>query len=158
MAATAGKPPGLNIIPDKADLEKTNSICKRFILASFIFFLINITMGYLMLSRVIPSAPVFVHAHTGLYGWVTMLIFGVAYKLLPTAFANKNRVYSLRLAEVHFWMSIVGMSGLLLCGYISQFSASSILFHMKEAFGAVLLASGFIFVINMWKTFGKPRG
>ena len=58
--------PGL--IPGRDELEQTNSICKRFIFTSLVFFLIGSTMGFLILSRVIPSKPTFVHAHMGVYG------------------------------------------------------------------------------------------
>ncbi len=163
MSANTGIPPISSVVPDRDELKRINTICRRFILASFIFFLISTIMGYLMLSRLIPSAPSFVHAHVGVYGWITLLIFGVAYKLLPSAFANKTRVHSLRMAEVHFWMAMVGLSGLFLFEYLSRFRVSSLYFHAGVIFGAFLLASGVIFVVNMWKTFmqgqeNSPQG
>lgn len=158
----------------------TNGICKRFIFAGFIFFIIGTTLGFLMFSKVIPeespaadariemheegeheashSASTFVHAHMGVYGWVSLFIFGVSYKLIPTAFAGKTKVYSFRMARAHFWMAIPGLSGVLLFGYLSEFSDSALLHIIQVALGALFLTSGFVFVINMWKTFTHQQG
>lgn len=41
------------------------------------------------------------HAHNNLVGYVTMVIYGVYYKLVPAAAQG-------RLALVHFWVALVG--------------------------------------------------
>lgn len=41
------------------------------------------------------------HAHNNLLGWVTMALYGLYYKVVPSA--SKTR-----LALVHFWVSLVG--------------------------------------------------
>lgn len=180
MSANRPTPSPSGFIAEKVDLERTNSICKRFIFAGFIFFLITTTVGFLVLTGAIPedspsnhanietheedeheeshSPATFTHAHLGVYGWISFLIFGVAYKLIPTAFAGKIRVYSFRMAEAHFWIALPALSGLLLFAYLSEMSGGSFDFWVKTAFGAPLLASGFLFVINMWMTFKRQQG
>jgi len=47
------------------------------------------------------------HVHTGALGWNGLLTFGMIYWLLPRLFQTK--LYSTRLAEVHFWLATFGM-------------------------------------------------
>ncbi len=47
------------------------------------------------------------HVHVGTLGWNGMLTFGVLYFIMPRIFATK--LYSRKLANVHFWMATLGM-------------------------------------------------
>ncbi len=47
------------------------------------------------------------HVHTGALGWNGFLTFGMIYWLLPRVFQAK--LYSQKLAEVHFWLALFGM-------------------------------------------------
>jgi cytochrome c oxidase cbb3-type subunit I/II len=47
------------------------------------------------------------HVHTGALGWNGLLTFGMVYWLLPRLFQTK--LYSQKLAEVHFWLATFGM-------------------------------------------------
>jgi cytochrome c oxidase cbb3-type subunit I/II len=47
------------------------------------------------------------HVHTGALGWNGFLAFGMIYWLLPRVFQAK--LYSLRLAGIHFWLATFGM-------------------------------------------------
>ncbi len=47
------------------------------------------------------------HVHTGALGWNGLLTFGMVYWLAPRLFQTK--LYSTRLAEVHFWMATFGI-------------------------------------------------
>ncbi|MCX9074669.1 MAG: cbb3-type cytochrome c oxidase subunit I [Candidatus Methanoperedens sp.] len=80
----------------------------KFAWASLIYLLIGSTMGAVMAINSLPLAPS--HAHVLLIGWVSMMIFGVGYHLLPV-FAGTD-LYSLRLAEIHFWLQNTGLIGL----------------------------------------------
>ena len=46
------------------------------------------------------------HVHVGTLGWNGMLTFGVVYWLLPRIFDTK--LYSVRLANIHFWIATLG--------------------------------------------------
>ena len=47
------------------------------------------------------------HVHTGALGWNGLLTFGMIYWLMPRLFQTK--LYSTKLAEVHFWLATFGM-------------------------------------------------
>ncbi|MGE5176941.1 MAG: cytochrome-c oxidase, cbb3-type subunit I [Hyphomicrobiales bacterium] len=50
---------------------------------------------------------VIAHVHTGTLGWNGFMTFGMIYWLLPRVFQTK--LYSQKLAEVHFWFATFGM-------------------------------------------------
>ena len=47
------------------------------------------------------------HVHVGTLGWNGMLTFGVLYFIIPRIFGTK--LYSRRLANVHFWLATLGV-------------------------------------------------
>ena len=93
--------------------------------------------------------------HMTLLGFVTMMIYGVAYHVLPR-FAG-NPLWSKRLGGVHVWCSNVGLAlmaigfGLRVSSAIDQRVAAAVLDP-----GAVLSAAGaYIFAYNLWRTIGS---
>ena len=48
------------------------------------------------------------HVHSGALGWVGMISFGAIYYLVPKLW-NRERLYSLRLVNWHFWLATLGI-------------------------------------------------
>jgi cytochrome c oxidase cbb3-type subunit 1 len=48
------------------------------------------------------------HVHSGALGWVAFICFGMIYYLVPVLW-NKQRLYSARLVEWHFWTATMGI-------------------------------------------------
>ena len=48
------------------------------------------------------------HVHSGALGWVAMMTIGSMYYLIPRLF-NRTEMYSVRLIDVHFWTSTIGV-------------------------------------------------
>jgi cytochrome c oxidase cbb3-type subunit I len=48
------------------------------------------------------------HVHSGALGWVAMMTIGSLYCLIPRLY-NKESMYSIRLIDVHFWTSTIGV-------------------------------------------------
>jgi cytochrome c oxidase cbb3-type subunit 1 len=48
------------------------------------------------------------HVHSGALGWVAMMTIGTLYCLIPRLY-NKERMYSIKLIDVHFWTSTIGV-------------------------------------------------
>jgi cytochrome c oxidase cbb3-type subunit I/II len=48
------------------------------------------------------------HVHAGTLGWVAFLSFGMIYWLIPRLYQT-DRLWSKKLAEVHFWIGTVGI-------------------------------------------------
>ena len=48
------------------------------------------------------------HVHSGALGWVGFISFGAIYYLVP-GFWRRERLYSTRLVEWHYWISTIGI-------------------------------------------------
>ncbi len=47
------------------------------------------------------------HVHAGALGWVAMISIGALYHMVPRLW-GRERMYSIRLINVHFWMASMG--------------------------------------------------
>ena len=58
-----------------------------FIKASIIYFLLAAVLGVVMgiwhYNGIVIDALLFTHVHFGLLGWMTMMVYGVGYHILP---------------------------------------------------------------------------
>jgi uncharacterized membrane protein YobD (UPF0266 family) len=123
----------------------------KFAWASLVYLVIGSTMGAIMLltSDSIKSA----HAHVLLLGFVAMMIFGVGYHLLPV-FAGTD-LYSLRLAQIQFWMQNIGLIGLAFT-MPNRYASNDYLMGTFFFAGLSLLAV-YIFVYNMARSLIPPK-
>src|SRR6476659_4084011 len=87
-----------------------DSFAKAFIRASLIWFVLGITLGLAMAIH--PAWTIYrpAHAHMNLVGFVTMMIFGVGYQMLPRFFGHP--IHSRPFASAHIWLANLGLGGL----------------------------------------------
>lgn len=122
---------------------------KAFIRASLLWFALGILLGVAMAA--IPTWVVYLpaHAHMNVVGFLTMLVFGVGYQLLPRLFGHPLRYP--RLAVAHLYLANIGLAGIVL-GFLMRPTmpwASWI-----TVTGGSVFAVGVVFwVFNLWKTF-----
>jgi cytochrome c oxidase cbb3-type subunit I/II len=114
------------------------------------------------------------HVHIGTLGWNGMLTFGILYWLWPRLY--NAPLFSLKLANVHFWMSTLGMIIYALPMYWAgwtqsmmwkQFTADGLLkygnfletvtqivpmYALRSLGGLIYLIGAFIMVYNLYKT------
>ena len=85
-----------------------SGISLKFVKASLFYLFIGTAMGLLILLgyRELTAS----HVHLLLIGWVSMIIFGVGYHIIPI-FAGAE-LYSTKMANVHFWVQNIGLVGL----------------------------------------------
>jgi cytochrome c oxidase cbb3-type subunit 1 len=114
------------------------------------------------------------HVHSGALGWVAFISFGALYFLVPRLW-KRERLYSLRLVSLHFWVSTIGivlyitsmwvsgiLQGLMWRSYDSlgflQYSFVETVeamhpFYVVRAGGGVLFLIGsFIMIYNLVRT------
>ncbi|BAK68515.1 cytochrome c oxidase cbb3-type subunit I [Sphingobium sp. SYK-6] len=114
------------------------------------------------------------HVHSGALGWNGMITFAAIYYLTPRLW-GRERLYSLRMVNWHFWLATVGivfyasamwvsgiMQGLMwreygADGYLvyafSDTVAAMLPMYLMRAFGGVLYLTGAILMaINVWRT------
>jgi len=123
---------------------------KAFIRASLLWFAAGIILGVAI--AVHPPWIIYrpAHAHMNVVGFLTMLVFGVGYQLLPRLFGHP--LHSNRLAVAHLFCANLGLAGLVL-GFLIQPSTGADA-RWVTAGGGLLFALGAMFwVYNLWRTF-----
>ncbi len=123
----------------------------KFAWASLFYLVIGSTIGVVMVVNSSPLTPS--HAHVLLIGWVSMMIFGVGYHLLPV-FAGTD-LYSPRLAELQFWLQNIGLVGLAFT-MPYRYSGSTYLIGTM-IFGIISLLAIYIFVYNVARSLIPPK-
>jgi cytochrome c oxidase cbb3-type subunit 1 len=120
------------------------------------------------------------HVHSGALGWVGMISFGAIYFMVPRLWA-RERMYSLRMINWHFWLATLGIviyasvmwvagitQGLMWRDYSDQgflvYSFAEVVsalhpYYVMRLFGGLLyLAGGVVMAINVYLTIkGKVR-
>jgi cbb3-type cytochrome oxidase subunit 1 len=123
---------------------------KAFIRASLLWFAAGIALGVgiVVQPRWIFYRPA--HAHLNVAGFLTMLVFGVGYQLLPRLFGHA--LYSQRLAVAHLFLANIGLGGLV-AGFLVGPHAP-VAGRWISGSGGVLFAAGAVcWVWNLWHTF-----
>ena len=127
----------------------------RFIKMSLIYLAVGATLGALfpLFPRLLGFR--YAHVHLNLLGFMSMMVYGVAYHILPR-FQGKL-LYSDRMAEVQFWLANIGLVGLVLFSALRAYWPT-LPFKIPLALsGVVELISIYLFVANMWLTFRQPQ-
>jgi cbb3-type cytochrome oxidase subunit 1 len=130
---------------------------RSFLRASLAWLALGVTLGVAMAAR--PAWTIYrpAHEHMNLLGFVTMMIFGVAYHVIPR-FSGRQLRYP-RLAVWHFWIANIGLA-LMVLGFIARVHVSLVSFGtVCLALGGVLSALGaYAFALNLWRTipFASP--
>jgi len=133
------------------DLERTNRLCRQFILVSLLYFFVGSLLGVFLLLGW-QAVPRFVHLHLNFFGWISMMIFGVGYKLLPN-YAGKIVIHSLTMARVQFWLANLGFLGLLIFYALWSARRGQVVFALTIVSAVVLVAAIVLFGLNVWFTF-----
>ncbi|WP_341908990.1 cytochrome-c oxidase, cbb3-type subunit I [Ferrovibrio terrae] len=114
------------------------------------------------------------HVHSGALGWNAFITFGMLYYIVPVLW-KRERLYSIRLVSLHFWIATIGillyitsmwvsgiMQGLMWRAYdhlgFLQYSFIETVqamqpFYVIRALGGIFFLSGsLIMVYNLWRT------
>ena len=129
-----------------------DSFVRQFIKSSLVWLAIGVVLGVLMAflpGRVIQLRSA--HMHANLLGFVSMMIFGVAYHVLPR-FVGRP-LFAPRLARLHV---VIANAGLLLqvAGWISRGYQSPGMWLLQSG-GALSATGAFLFIYNIWRTLGR---
>ena len=127
---------------------------KAFLKSSLTWLGLGVTLGVAMASH--PAWIVYrpAHLHMTLLGFVAMMIFGVAYHVIPRF--TGNQLSSRRLAGLHFWIANAGLATMV-AGFVARphWRGATLLL----ATGGVLAALGaYTFIVNIWRTIDGPAG
>ncbi|HWJ40081.1 MAG TPA: cbb3-type cytochrome c oxidase subunit I, partial [Candidatus Limnocylindrales bacterium] len=94
------------------------------------------------------------HAHMNVVGFITMMIFGIGYQLLPRLFGHQ--LQSRALAIAHWWLANVGLA-LMVAGFILGPHIGLKSAPITSAGGSLFAIGAFAFVYNLWRTFNAAE-
>ncbi len=123
---------------------------KNFIIASIVYLGIAAVLGVFMLADRQLLSLKFVHSHLMLLGWVSMMIYGVGYHVLPR-FSGRPLRYP-KLGEIQFWTANAGLIGMLLFYCLGVYDPLPAYRTLSILLGAVEVISIFLFFYNMLAT------
>ena len=126
---------------------------RAFLKSSLVWLGAGVTLGVAMAAH--PAWAVYrpAHVHMNLLGFVTMMIFGVAYHVIPRF--SGHALHSRRLAAWHWFASNGGLA-LMVVGFVLR--ARGVASPAVLALGGTLAALGaYAFIYNLWRTIdGAP--
>ena len=184
MPSWGGMINGLMTLNGAWDKVRTDPIIRMMVI-SLAFYGMSTFEGPLMSIKSVNSLSHYTdwtigHVHSGALGWNGMITFSVIYFLTPRLW-NRERLYSLRMVNWHFWLATAGIvfyaasmwvagitQGLMWREYgadgylVNSFADTVAALHpmyVLRAFGGLLyLAGAVILVINIWLTIaGRQR-
>jgi cbb3-type cytochrome oxidase subunit 1 len=128
---------------------------KAFLKASLAWLAAGVSLGIGM--AVHPAWAVYrtAHLHMNLLGFVTMMIFGVAYHVIPRF--TGHPLHSRRLAGAQWWLANIGLA-LFVTG-LAVLPGTMYATPVRVVVAAGGLLSGlaaYAFVYNMWRTIDGP--
>jgi len=85
----------------------------KFMIVSLSFYGISTFEGPMMAIKTVNALSHYTdwtigHVHGGALGWVAMVSIGAIYALIPKLF-GREKMYSTRLINMHFWISTIGV-------------------------------------------------
>ena len=121
-----------------------------FVLMSIVYLGIAAVLGVVMLYSSDAIALKFVHSHLMLLGWVSMMIYGVGYHILPRFMGRP--LYSQKLGDLQFWSANIGLVAMLVFYTLNVYQPSGGYVAVTVAAGILELASVLLFFYNMLRT------
>jgi cytochrome c oxidase cbb3-type subunit 1 len=123
---------------------------KGFIVMSIVYLGISTILGLLMLGHQSLLSLKFVHSHLNMLGWVSMMIYGVGYHILPRFMGRA--LYSNRIGEVQFYLANIALIAMLVFYTLNVYAPSGIYLTITVVSGVVEAFTVFLFFFNMLMT------
>ncbi|QLC26514.1 cytochrome-c oxidase, cbb3-type subunit I [Parasphingopyxis algicola] len=184
MPSWGGMINGLMTLNGAWDKIRTDPIIRMMVMA-LAFYGMSTFEGPMMSIKAVNSLSHYTdwtigHVHSGALGWNGMITFAAIYFLVPRLWA-RERLYSLRMVNWHFWLATVGIvlyaasmwvagimqglmwreygaDGYLVYAFSEVTSAMHPMYLIRAAGGLLYLAGAAVMVYNVWLTIaGKTR-
>ena len=148
-------------------------------MAGLVWYILTCTQGPIMALPIVQRVThlsnfVIAHSHIGVFGFSGMIALGGLYYMLPRI--TGKPLYSVRLADVQYWLLILGMAGFFIVltgGGLVQGNAwlngttvyrtlpmIHIYFILRAALGVLIVGAAFIGLYNVIRTIlgGQAEG
>jgi cytochrome c oxidase cbb3-type subunit 1 len=183
MPSWGGMINGLMTLNGAWDKLRTDPILRMFVM-SLAFYGMSTFEGPMMSIKAVNSLSHYTnwtigHVHSGALGWNGMVTFGAIYYLTPRLW-NRERMYSLRMINWHFWTATIGIvfyaasmwvagitqglmwreygaDGYLVNSFADAVAAIHPMYVLRALGGVLYLGGAVVMVVNVWKTIaGSP--
>ena len=126
---------------------------KAFLKASLAWLALGVTLGVAMAVRPVWTVYRLAHMHMVLLGFVTMMIFGVAYHVIPRFVGFP--LHRPRLAGAHWWIANAGLL-LMASGFVARVHLPPVGTVVVALGGALSALGAYLFVFLIWRTIDGP--
>ncbi len=126
---------------------------RTFLKASLAWLSLGVTLGVAMAAHPMWTVYVPAHMHVMLVGFVTMMIYGVAYHVIPRF--TGHPLHNRRAAEVHWWLANGGLA-LMVSGFVTRVARPDLGTVVLAAGGVLSALGAHIFVYLIWRTVDGP--
>ncbi len=178
MPSWGGMINGLMTLSGAWDKLRTDPVLRMMVLA-IAFYGMSTFEGPMMAIKAVNSLSHYTdwtigHVHSGALGWVGMISFGAVYFLTPRLW-NRERLYSYRLVNWHFWFATLGIvlyasamwvsgitqglmwreydeQGFLVYSFAESVGAMYPYYVIRAVGGLLYLAGGLVMVWNVYQT------
>ena len=184
MPSWGGMINGLMTLNGAWDKIRTDPIIRMMVIA-LAFYGMSTFEGPMMSIKSVNSLSHYTdwtigHVHSGALGWNGMITFACMYYLVPRLW-GRERMYSLRMINWHFWLATLGIvfyasamwvagimqglmwreygaDGYLIYSFVETVAAMFPMYVIRAAGGALYLTGALIMVFNVWRTIaGQQR-
>ena len=126
---------------------------KSFLKASLCWLVLGVSLGVAMAVHPVWTVHRTAHMHLLVLGFVTMMIYGVAYHVIPRFVGFP--LYSRRAAGWHWWASNAGLA-LMVVGFMSRAYAGRAGTPLLAVGGTLSALGAYSFAYVMWRTIDGP--
>ena len=128
---------------------------RAFLKSSLAWLALGVTLGVAMAIH--PSWTIYrlAHVHMVLLGFVTMMIYGVAYHVVPRFAGTPLR--SRRAAIAHWWVSNAGLA-CMATGFVLRARLLPLGTAVLAAGGVLSALGAYTFVVLLWRTLDGASG
>ncbi|MCE2829954.1 MAG: cytochrome-c oxidase, cbb3-type subunit I [Sphingomonadales bacterium] len=178
MPSWGGMINGLMTLNGAWDKIRTDPIIRMFVM-SLAFYGMSTFEGPMLSIKAVNSLSHYTdwtigHVHSGALGWNGMVTFACLYYLAPRLW-NRQRLYSLRMVNWHFWLASAGIvfyaaamwvsgimqglmwreygaDGYLVYSFVETVDAMFPMYLIRAFGGLLYLLGALVMTVNIWKT------
>jgi len=126
---------------------------RAFLKASLAWLALGVTLGVAMAAHPVWTLYRLAHIHMLLLGFVAMMIFGVAYHVIPR-FAGFPSHWPAG-ERVHWWLANLGLAAMA-SGFVLRVHAPSAGTILLAVGGSLYAAGAYLFAYLIWRTIDGP--
>ena len=123
---------------------------KKFIYASLFYLAAATVLGALNGALSLGYWAQFSHTHFNLLGFMSMMVFGIGYFILPRF--NGAELRWPGLVALHFWLGNISLLGMVIFRGLAVETGNDTYQGLFIASASIQAVSIFMFVVNMWVT------